>query len=326
MVITKPSLKRIISKINTDISISSLSYEEIRYILNDYLTKVLKNCILIVEYCGKKTVSSKHVYPCLSNIPASISKKTKRCSVSKKDDSFCFDFPKETFKRLVRDISNDFLLNIKFSDESFYLLQMDTENYIKKILNNAILITINSNRTTLFPKDINLSKNISDKNKPYVHVLSLSTFVSFNGIEKVFRKFQKKINLNENIKEEINTFLNVVTHSILSLSNELMEIKGTNKIISENEIKTSVKLLLPHELSKHAIYFCNKSEKLDLSVENTDFTDKSIHCLTSVLEYLLGEIFSLITKDKKNLSIKNIIDDDEELLELSKNLNIWFNE
>jgi histone H3 len=324
--ITKPAIQRIISKINNQISVNNLVYEEIRYALSDYLKNVLKECITIVEYCNKKTVSSKYVYPCLSNIPASVSKNTKKCSVSKKDKDFCFDLPKEAFKRLVREIGNNFLLNIRFSDESFYLLQMDTEHHLMKILKSAVSIAIHSKRNTLFPKDIqfayNNQLNVTKK-------INITNFVTFTGIEKILKKFNPKLKLTENGHTQLNTLLNIIAQTILNKSDELMIIKGDVKHIDEIEIKTAVKLILNGELYKHAIHNANKKQKLLLSVEHMDFTDKSIYYLTSILEYIITEIFDLsIDSSKDNIlstkNIKDAIDKDDELLQLTKDLHIWF--
>jgi histone H3 len=328
--ITKPAIHRMILKINNQISVNNLVYEEIRYMLLEYLKNVLKECITIVEYCNKKTVSSKYVYPCLSNIPASVSKNTKKCSVSKKDKDFCFDLPKEAFKRLVREIGNKFLLNIRFSDEAFYLLQMDTEHHLMKIFKNAVSIAIHSKRNTLFPKDIQFANNNQSNNTKKIN---LTNFVSFTGIEKILKNFNPKLKLTENGNTQLNTLLNIIAQTILNKSDELMNIKGDVKHIDEIEIKTAVKLILNGELYKHAIHNANtnanKNQKLLLSVEYMDFTDKSIYYLTSILEYIITEIFDLSVDSSKNniLSTKNIkdaIDKDEELLQLTKDLHIWF--
>ena len=325
MSISDSAISRLIKKVNKDThNINSLVYDEVRNILITYINNLLGDCTTIVSYCGKKTISSKYVYSCLQYTPATVPTNTKRCSASKKvkEEDFCFCIPKETFRRFVRKIGNDYLLDVRFTDEAFFLIQMDSEHHLMNILKQALSIV---KKHTLYPENIDFVCNqMIDKKH-----ITLTTFISFSGIDMIVKKIDSKLKLSESAHNQLNTLLNIIVQTILNKSNELMILKGSVKHIDKIEIKTSVKLILKGELYKHAIHNANKEKKLLLSVENIDFKDKPINYLIGILEYITEEILILSVDFSKNniistKNIKNAIDNDEELLRLIKVLHIWF--
>lgn len=74
--------------------------------------------------------------------------------------SSCFSISKAAFERLVREVAQDFANDLQFSPEAFNLLQFATENHVISLLEDAVKVTLNAGRKTVFPKDIKLVRNV----------------------------------------------------------------------------------------------------------------------------------------------------------------------
>lgn len=74
----------------------------------------------------------------------------------------CFAISKESFRRLVREIAQDFKTDLQFSPEAFDLLQLQIEGHIVNVFRDANLCAIHAHRTTIEPKDIQLARRIRD--------------------------------------------------------------------------------------------------------------------------------------------------------------------
>jgi len=72
----------------------------------------------------------------------------------------CYSLSKEAFKRVVRDIAQDFKTSLQFSPEALDLLQLQSEGHIVQIFEEANLCAIHAHRTTIMPKDIQLARRI----------------------------------------------------------------------------------------------------------------------------------------------------------------------
>ena len=76
----------------------------------------------------------------------------------------CLIFAKESFKRLVKDISKGRDKSpLKFSQDSMNLLQYYIENTIINLLSDSNLIAIHAKRETVMPKDIQLVRRMQQQ-------------------------------------------------------------------------------------------------------------------------------------------------------------------
>ncbi|KAH8025998.1 hypothetical protein MRX96_012984 [Rhipicephalus microplus] len=64
------------------------------------------------------------------------------------------------FQRLVREISQDMLHNLRFQYSALLALQEATEAYLVGIFEDSNLCAIHARRVTIMPKDINLARRI----------------------------------------------------------------------------------------------------------------------------------------------------------------------
>ncbi|KAL1420770.1 hypothetical protein MTO96_023811 [Rhipicephalus appendiculatus] len=64
------------------------------------------------------------------------------------------------FQRLVREISQDMQLNLRFQNSALLALQEATEAYVVSLFEDSNLCAIHARRVTIMPKDIQLAKRI----------------------------------------------------------------------------------------------------------------------------------------------------------------------
>ena len=67
---------------------------------------------------------------------------------------FCFFF------RLVREISNDINMDLRWQCEAIEALQEASEAYLVHLFEDVNLIAIHAKRVTIYPKDIQLARRI----------------------------------------------------------------------------------------------------------------------------------------------------------------------
>ena len=68
--------------------------------------------------------------------------------------------PRMSFQRLVREISKDFKLNLRFQSAAIGTLQEATEAYLVGLFEDTNLCCLHANRVTIMPKDIQLAQRI----------------------------------------------------------------------------------------------------------------------------------------------------------------------
>jgi len=77
---------------------------------------------------------------------------------SAQKESSCLLIRRSPFDRLVREIAQGYGTDIRMTSGAANIIQMETEDYIVKLLEKANLNAIHADRVTLFPKDIALAK------------------------------------------------------------------------------------------------------------------------------------------------------------------------
>jgi len=75
-------------------------------------------------------------------------------------------FRKRPFERLVREVSQDYKTDLRFSNDAVTALQHATEMYIVEMFEHSGLIAIHCRRTTVLPKDVQLARRFMDLMKP----------------------------------------------------------------------------------------------------------------------------------------------------------------
>lgn len=189
--ITRPALRRIqrVAGIKT---ISGLVYEELRGVLKHRLESILKNTTEIAKYLRVKTVKPAHVVEALKQegvmVVAGLGnldsmkdtkhpKRKERAEGTKphrskpgtaaireirraQKNSDTLVIPYAPFNALVREISQDFMDDLRFSEEAVKAIQLAVEDYLVKMLQEALLCTIHAQRQVLHVEDIQLARRI----------------------------------------------------------------------------------------------------------------------------------------------------------------------
>lgn len=68
--------------------------------------------------------------------------------------------PRAPFKMLTKEITQEFVDEMRFSANSFDMIQTYIENYLIKVLENSNLNAIHAGRQTIEPKDIRLTRRV----------------------------------------------------------------------------------------------------------------------------------------------------------------------
>jgi histone H3/H4 len=71
--------------------------------------------------------------------------------------------PRLPFKKLVREIAQDYITDIRFSENSFEAIQTGTEEFIIELLGSAQNLAIHRNADTIIPKDMQMILAIMQK-------------------------------------------------------------------------------------------------------------------------------------------------------------------
>jgi histone H3/H4 len=351
--ITKPALYRLIKdqeQYNIKNQVSSLLYEELRFFLKDYVEKIIRQVIVVMEYMRTKTMLESHLYHILKHIPAS-NEILKQCMNGNKEH--CFYIPKASFKKFVQYVVEEYKDNVRYSKDALNLLQIATEDHLKKYVKMAVLNAYHAKRMSVFPKDLQMAKRM-DHESLYVdrvytshmkNIVNYDIQSMFSDISKVFRRNKK---LEEDAAGQINTVVNRLGHIIMAKANDLLILKNASKIDALT-IQTSVRLTMKGELTKHAVsagtkavtkYLSGSSRSTGLTFSMSDtrklmdnYTNRMISkeavvYLTAVLEYMTLELCEIAGQNPQELItgtlVKKAVAEDEEISLLLYTLNINF--
>lgn len=172
--INKPAIHRLAKKAGVG-QISGLVYEEVRGVIKLFLEKVLNKAILIIEHLHKKTLNSSDVHEALRMVYHKFigEPPSKRCAIFKgkktgvreikfyQKNSDCFHIPKLPFKRVVLEVSQDYIKDLRISSGAVDLLQEGTEVFVSNLLSASYLIAVACKKKKLEPKHIQLAQALS---------------------------------------------------------------------------------------------------------------------------------------------------------------------
>ena len=67
------------------------------------------------------------------------------------------------FLCLIREVTQDFKTDLRFTAEAAYTLQCTSEDYLIRLFEDTNLCTIHTKRVTIMPKDIQLARIIQEE-------------------------------------------------------------------------------------------------------------------------------------------------------------------
>lgn len=183
--ITKPTIVRAARRGGV-VRIDGAVYDQVRMLVKMFMEKLIKQCVLLAEYQRKKTIDfdivdmayymafGRHyiggedtpVGGGLAKVksfggmekgrrkPGTIPLAEVRFYQKNSDSAF---IPLEPFSRLAREVSQDYIDDIRFTSKSINLLRYLLEEYMVAIFQVANDFVIHSQRRTVEPKDIQLA-------------------------------------------------------------------------------------------------------------------------------------------------------------------------
>lgn len=174
--ITKNALQRLAYKAGVKM-MSGLMYEELRGVMRMFLENKLRGAIAVTEHHGRKTVmrgdlvastkgnailnykgDSKLVGGAKS-APGTVSLRKIRGF----QKSVMYLIQRAPFQRLVREIGQEFKMNLRYDSLFMDALQTLTEAYLVDLLKDTNLLAIHAHRTTIQPRDLQLARRINQK-------------------------------------------------------------------------------------------------------------------------------------------------------------------
>ncbi|XP_053681601.1 uncharacterized protein LOC128732376 [Sabethes cyaneus] len=174
------------------------------------------------------------------------------------------------FQRLVREIAQDFKTDLRFQSSAVMALQEASEAYLVGLFEDTNLCAIHAKRVTIMPKDIQLArrirgehmfgkaakksgkaqKNIAKGDKKKKKPRRKESYAIY--IYKVLKQVHPDTGISSKAMSIMNSFVNDIFERIAAEASRLAHYNKRSTITSR-EVQTSVRLLLPGELAKHAV-------------------------------------------------------------------------
>jgi histone H3 len=192
--ITQPAIGRLAQTAGI-LRVGGLCYEEVRGIMKVYMEDTLKDAIIFMEHDRRKTVQTsdldaavqkKGIYLAAGENNTFSTKKSRQRATKgstnpegvkkvhrfkpgtvalheiryqqKNSEGFCIR--KANFRRLTREIGQNYRDDLRFSGNFIALFQFVVESYLIDLLKHAYLCSIHAKRQTLEPKDLQLARRI----------------------------------------------------------------------------------------------------------------------------------------------------------------------
>jgi len=250
--------------------LSRLSYEEIRYEINNILDNWMRDIITYTKHNHKRTIGIKEV---TAGIPHKYYSKLltgKKCKKSNKKSPAeqiahyqniedCLSIGKRQFERIVRKIVRDYDDNLRFSAEAMMMLQHCLEKYVVYRLSNGKTKANLSKRVTVNPNDIHLPVYNDNCGTGSLSVeapeFNFDIYIK-RVLDYLSSVSGKKKRMSKNALYQLNQFINLLGKAIVEKafflnSNQLHT--RVKKTISPKEIQSAIRIILPNELCHHAI-------------------------------------------------------------------------
>jgi histone H3 len=188
--LTDGAIKRLARKAGVK-TISSMVYQEIRGVVKAHVEKIVGAAFKLAQHARKVTISrddiiesaringfpvyatgdEKETKVCDTYESTLAPKKTEKRKVSRGTRSLreirhyqkqgdCVYFAKASFERLIREVTQDYVSDIKWSSDGLLLVQIMTEAYVIGLLEDANMCAIHAKRVTVIPSDLQLARRL----------------------------------------------------------------------------------------------------------------------------------------------------------------------
>jgi len=177
-----PQIKRISLKAGVG-QLSGMVYDEIKIYIKLFTETLVRNAVIFTEHSRRKTINVQDVLDSFERMTDGHKiyggDSSEGCKVySKKKGNAsqatyitrqmayyqrqhdCFYFTRLAVDRLLREVTQDFNFNIRWTAEAKIAAHAALENYLLQLLQKAGLIAHNQKRMTIMPKDIQLAARL----------------------------------------------------------------------------------------------------------------------------------------------------------------------
>ena len=171
--ITKNALQRLAYKAGVKM-MSGLCYEELRGVMKVFLDSKIRDALVVTQHNRRKTVTREDLvasakgnailnYKGVGKLvggryhPGTVALRNIR-HMQKSVVEYLIQ--RAPFQRLVREIGQDFITDLRYDPLFMDALQTLTESHLVDLLEDANLAAIHTQRTTLQPRDIQLARRI----------------------------------------------------------------------------------------------------------------------------------------------------------------------
>lgn len=183
MGITKSALMRI-ARTAGILNMSGLIYEELRGVMKHEMENIIRDAVLRTLHAKRKTIIIDDIVMSADKFHKGLytteqEGDVKRCKGMKpgrrrfrrgfrslmeiryyQKQSECVHLSRTAFSRLSREVSQDFLTDLRWSSHALGGLQIIIEAYLHDLLEDANLIAIHAQRSTIMPRDLQLARRI----------------------------------------------------------------------------------------------------------------------------------------------------------------------
>jgi histone H3/H4 len=244
-----------------------------------------------------------------------------------KNQDSCLYFYSRTFRKIINYFARDFLFT--FTDDAYLLLQYDTEYYLCRLIENGIRGVYHAKRETIMPRDLQLARRSMVE---YEKVIPRPRFV-YPQIDASYEKEYTRLrdamgienkNVNKNLVSQLDRFNTLLIDLLMQYAHVFNQL-DKKQTITKRSLILAVDSVIPGELGKHAQSEGRKTEEqirkniFDVQVNHALEKDASVY-LNTVIEYINAEIIGLIDGLESTKYFYSILEDDEELNMLAKQL------
>ena len=322
--------------------ISNLIYEESRYKILDFVENLCVRLCMLAEFQKTKTITLKMALMVLSELPLLYNHlsalemcDTKINTEYKKKARECLYLDKKVIHNLFIEKGSECVEGIQFDENAMQLLHLSLERFLRTMFYHASYICASKRRRTLYTSDIQMALRIMyPQTNGYVRnpLARIKKIVTFDrDIDAVAKKMYKKPKpFLKNFVDQLNILLNVLSKTVIMVATRLKKEKVRS--VNGEDILNAVKYFLPGHLRLHA-HSNMKDMKIVVNIDKktvkkldhvASMDDETVDKLARLLEYIMAEFIELNgNENDKNITFKTIVENDEELTELLKRLDVY---
>jgi len=162
--------------------------------------------------------------------------------------------PKVQFSRELRDCLGEYSVNTRVSEDALVYSQYVAEQFIRKVLADALMLCQYAKRATVIASDVRKAYELemSRVNSNWIANVGLGHYEYSTYIRRVLKQVHQEMKISKNVLSQLNQLVNCIAILLVQKANWFRQQVG-NKTLSSRDVQTAVRWCLSQELSKHAV-------------------------------------------------------------------------